>query len=62
MSDFKVIDNTAKARDEFGHCYGSEIHEISREDLVALLTGKMLAATVNGDEYSIFIRLGDGVE
>ncbi len=44
MSDFEVIDNTA-------------ICELSKADIQALLDGKMLATTINDDEYSIFIRL-----
>ena len=53
MSDFTIIDDNGKSRDEFGRA----IYEISIEDLVALLDGKMLYTTINfGDEY-IFIRL-----
>ena len=53
MSDFTIIDDNGKSRDEFGRA----IYEITSEDLVALLDGKMLSAPINfGDEY-IFIRL-----
>ena len=57
MNNFTIIDDNEKSRDEFGNCYGSETYEISSEDLVALLDGKMLATTINfGDDF-IFIRL-----
>lgn len=59
MSNFTVIENNNKARDEFGHNYGSEIYEISKKDIQALLNGKQLASEMNAGEYSIFIRLED---
>lgn len=51
-----IIDNTEKAKDDFGHNYGSATYSINKEDLKALLEGKCLADTIN-DEYSIFIVL-----
>ena len=59
MCDFKIIENNEEAMDEFGHCYGSQLYEINKAGLQALLDGKILATTINGDEYSIFVRLGD---
>lgn len=56
-SEFTIIEDTEKAREEFGYNYGGGIYEILRDDLKALAEGKMLATTIN-DEYSIFIRLG----
>ncbi len=59
MSGFEIIDNTDKAKDEFGYCYGCQTYDISLKDIRAVLTGKVLAATINDDEYSLFIKLGD---
>lgn len=58
-SDFEIIENSREAQNEFGHCYGSETHTISKEDIQALLDGKQLATTINCSEYSIFIVLDD---
>lgn len=58
MCNIKVIENSDEAMDAFGHHYGSEIYEVTKEDIQALLDGKILATTINSDEYSIFIRVG----
>jgi len=55
---FTIIEDTEEAREEFGYNYGAGTYEILVDDLKALSEGKMLATTINGDEYSIFIRLG----
>ena len=55
--DFEIIENTAEGKDNFGHCYGSQTYQISHKSINALLEGKALAATVNGNEYTIFIEL-----
>ena len=60
-SDFEVIENSMKAQNKFGHCYGSETYIITKEDIQALLEGKQLAATIN-DEYSLFIILDEEEE
>lgn len=57
MSDFTVIDDNEKSMSDFGYNYGAQTYEISKDDIQALLNGKMLATTIAGDEYSIFIRL-----
>lgn len=57
MSNFEIIENTFEAQNEFGFCYGAETFTITKDDIKALLEGKMLATTINCDEYSIFIRL-----
>lgn len=36
-SDFTIIENTSKAQDDYGHCYGSNTLRISKEDIAALL-------------------------
>ena len=56
-SDFIIIENTSKAREEYGHRYGSEVFTISKNDIDALLSGKQLACDINGGEYSLFIIL-----
>ena len=57
-SDFTIIENTPKARNEYGHRYGSEEFVITKEDIEALLNGKELACDVNCGEYALFIKLG----
>ena len=61
-SNFEIIENTYNAQDEYGHCYGSETYNISKEDIEALLNGKQLATTINCGEYSIFIKLSSKEE
>ena len=58
-SDFTIIDNTREAQDEYGHNYGSETNYITLEDIHALLQGKQLACDINGNEYSLFIKMSD---
>ena len=57
LEGHEIIENTEEARNEFGHCYGSERVEVSEEKIKALLNGKCLAFYVNGGEYSMFITL-----
>lgn len=58
MSEFEIIENTDKARDEFEeHLYGSQRYYLTKEDLTALSEGKCLATEIN-NEYAIFIELG----
>ena len=58
MSDFSVINNSLEAMKEFGFQYGYETFKITRNDIQALLDGKILAGDYDG-EYSIFVRLED---
>ena len=57
MSDFTVIDDDMISMENFGYNYGAEVYAISKDDIQSLLNGKMLATTINDEEYSIFIRL-----
>lgn len=57
MSDFTVIDDDMISMENFGYNYGAEVYAISKDDIQALLNGKMLATNINAEEYSIFIRL-----
>lgn len=54
---FDIIENTNKAQDEYGRCYGYETYGITREQIQALLDGKQLASDINLGEYGIFIVL-----
>lgn len=57
MNRFKIIENSEEAEKDFGINYGCEYYSITKKQIEALLQGKQLAATINGDEYSIFITL-----
>lgn len=57
MSDFTIIENNRKGRDDFGHNYGSADYKISKENIQALLNGKALACEINGNEYTLFIEM-----
>lgn len=56
MSDFKIIENTEEAREQYGYAYGADNYVISKEDIDALSKGKCLAFGIN-DEYVGFITL-----
>ena len=56
-STFAIIENTEKARDEYGTCYGVNYLKISKEDIQALKEGKCLA--YDDGEYSTFIIAGN---
>lgn len=57
MSDFTVINDDTISMENFGYNYGAEVYGVSKDDIQSLLNGKMLATTINAEEYSIFIRL-----
>lgn len=56
-SSFTTINNTERARDEYGHCYGSEEYILTEADIKALKNGKCLATDINLGEYAIFISM-----
>ena len=56
-SSFTIIENTEHARDEYGHCYGSEEYILTEADIEALKNGKCLATDINLGEYAIFISM-----
>lgn len=57
MSEFEIIENTDKARENFEKNYfGFQRYYLTKKDLKALKEGKCLAAEIN-DEYAIFIEL-----
>ena len=58
MSEFEIIENTDKARENFEkYFYGFQRYYLTPDDLKALSEGKCLATEIN-DEYAIFIELG----
>lgn len=62
MNHFDIIENTNKAQDEYGRCYGYETYGITREQIQALLDGKQLASDINLGEYGVFIVLEEDDE
>lgn len=56
---FDVIENTNKAQEEYGRCYGYETYGITRKQIQALLNGKQLATDINVGEYAIFVVLDE---
>lgn len=55
MSSF-VICNTEEEANAHISCYGNEYFMITREDIEALLAGKILAGDVGG-EYGVFVEM-----
>lgn len=53
----EIIENTNEAKKAFGYCYGSFYIKLTKEDMQALLNNKCIAATLNCEEYSVFITL-----
>ena len=53
----EIIENTDEAKKVFGYCYGGFHIELTEEDIQALLNNKCIAATINSEEYSVFIAL-----
>lgn len=51
-----VICNTQEEADTHASCYGNTYFTITREEIEALLVGKILAGDV-ADEYGVFISL-----
>lgn len=51
----EIIENTIEAKREFGYCYGLFPIELTQADIKALNEGKCIAATINAEEYSVFI-------
>ncbi len=55
MERVEIIENTEKAENKFGRCYGSFKIELTDKEIEALKEGKELATTINTKEYTIFI-------
>lgn len=55
MNNVKIIENTDKAKDEYGYMWGSDTLYLTREMIEALLNGKCIAGD-NG-EYVTFIEM-----
>ena len=56
----KIIKNSNKGRDEYGHCYGSENIILTTEHIDALLDGKGIA--FDDGEYTTFLSMTEPVE
>lgn len=57
MNNFYICEDK-KAADKYRSCWGNSYLIITREDIEALLDGKILASDVN-DEYGLFISMED---
>ena len=55
MNNFVICENRGDA-DKLASCYGNSYFIIAREDIEALLAGKILAGDVAG-EYGLFISM-----
>lgn len=53
-----IICNTQEEANMHASCYGNTYFAIEREDIEALLAGKILAGDV-GHEYGVFIKMED---
>lgn len=53
MENVKIIENTRKAKNEYGYMYGADTFYLTIEMIEALLNGKVIAGD-NG-EYATFI-------
>ena len=50
----EVMPNTQEARDKFGYFWGGGDHELSKDEIKALLNGKVVGIEVNA-EYVVFL-------
>ena len=55
MKDF-IVFSTKEEAYKYSSCYGNTYFTITREDIEALLAGKILAGDVAG-EYGVFISM-----
>ena len=58
MARIEVIEDSPKARSNFGWNYGGGISVLSPEMVKSLLSGRCIAIDINGGEYSEFLVLG----
>ena len=58
MNDFEIVSKDA----EIDECYGLEVFYITKEEITALLSGKKLYSTINGNEYAITIEMAESEE
>lgn len=52
-----VIENSREAMEKYGFNYGKFTFEATKEQIEALLNGKILAFEINLGEYAGFLRL-----
>lgn len=53
MYDVKIIENTHKAKDEYGYMWGADTFVLTKDMINELLDGKCIAG--NNGEYVTFI-------
>lgn len=53
-----IICNTREEANTHTSCYGNTYFTVTREEIEALLAGKILAGDV-GYEYGVFVEMGD---
>lgn len=58
MARIKVIEDSPKARSDFGWNSGGGISVLTPEMVESLLSGKSIAIDINGGEYSEFLVMG----
>ena len=58
MMGFDILNKDA----EIDVCYGHERFNITKEEIMALLSGKKLYSTVNCGEYAITIEMAESEE
>lgn len=55
--DIKIINDLDKSFKEVSHdCFGSDWYELTKEELEALMNGKVLLIKENGGEYQMFLK------
>jgi hypothetical protein len=53
----EVFDSLAEARARFGENYGGYVFRLTRDQVEALLQGRVVAFDINGREYAGFLVL-----
>jgi hypothetical protein len=55
----EVYDTLNQAREQFGENFDSFVFRLTREQIEALLKGKIVAFDVRGREYAGFLKLAE---
>jgi hypothetical protein len=53
----EVYDTLKQAREQFGENFDSFVFQLTREQIEALLQGKVVAFDIRGREYAGFLKL-----
>ncbi|MDP1624440.1 MAG: hypothetical protein Q8L64_01595 [bacterium] len=54
-----VYETLTEAREQFGENYDSFVFQLTREQIEALLQGKVVAFDIRGREYAGFLKLAE---